>query len=378
VAPWRLDAIGGVSVAVGMLYREMESQGHRVAALIQDENYTPHRIRDKPGYVVYGMYLRSPYIEIAPFRAWLAFLLCLPITLLRLHRLLTMNRIDVVHIHYPLPSMVYFGLLRRFARWRLVITYQGSDAHDLLAWRPLERRAVRSLLTAADQITGVSASLLEKVRAALPGINLGGVVVPNGAPVEEISSAAAAVQATLPDRYIVTVGLLIRRKGIDLLLDALAMLASMGETVALVVVGDGEERDSLENRAQEKGIAANILFVGKQSYEQTVALMKASAFFVLASHAEGLPLVIAEAMACGKTVVATAVDGVPEIVRHEHNGLMVPPGDPVALAQAIGRLWRDKAVRERLAQEAQKTAVENFSWQTIANRYTAIYKSNAA
>jgi glycosyltransferase involved in cell wall biosynthesis len=297
----------------------------------------------------------------------------LPSTLFQLARFLRENRIDVVSVHYPLPWAAYFGVLRRVSRWRLVVTYHGNDAHDLPEWQPSERLLIKLLLRSADRVTAVSSKLLQKVSGVLRLPGLPAVAVSNGAPLDVIDEINVPARVRVPPRYIVTVGHLIKRKGIDILLSALTRLRDRGEVIPLVIVGDGSERASLEELARRGGLGAEVHFVGDQRHDQALALMKGSAFFVLASRAEGLPLVIVEAMACRKAVVATAVDGVPELVTENGTGLLVPPEDPEALAAAIGRLYADGELRERLATTAYQRAVAEFSWKAIADRYLDVY-----
>src|SRR5262245_57762453 len=113
VAPWSLDASGGVSSAVVMLYRQYEQAKHRAIGLVFDDSNWLRLLPTANGLTCYGMYLRSPHGARAPFRAFLTFCLFLPLTLFQLHRFLRKNDVDVVHIHYPLPPVAYFGFLRR-------------------------------------------------------------------------------------------------------------------------------------------------------------------------------------------------------------------------------------------------------------------------
>jgi L-malate glycosyltransferase len=372
VAPWRLEAVGGVSIAVATLYRRFQERDHRVRALICGESNLMRKVGSSAGEVVYGIYLRTPHDARARVRTLVTFWLFLPLTLLQLQWFLFRNRVDVVHIQYPLPCFFYFGLLRRISRWRLVVTYQGNDAHDLKEWSTGEQRLVRLLLGAADQITGVSRSLLEKVRQVLGQPYPQAVAVPNGAPLEDIQRNVAPPSVHVPAKYIVAVGHLIRRKGIDTLLQALSKALERGHVVPLVLVGDGPERGLFENLTRDLGLSAHVHFVGSRPHSETIALIRASTFFVLASREEGLPLVVAEAMACRKAVVGTAIDGVPEIVTDGETGLLVPAEDPEALCAAVLRLWDDDDLRERLAGNAYARS-KSFSWESIAERYLRLY-----
>lgn len=357
-----------------MLYQEFQRNGHRAVVLIHEGSNRLRPVKDKEAFRVYGIYLRSPIIRGARVRAFIMFLAFLPITLFRLSRFLASQKIDIVNIHYPVPYTFYFGILRRLSKWRLVVTFQGSDAHLLAEWRSIEKRLIRFLLESADRVTGVSSSLLDKAELALPGLRIRKTILANGAPLESIKNNSIVPEDVVPAKYIVTAGLLIPRKGIDILLEALARLALNDERIPLVIIGDGPERISLQQMAHDQGIADDVYFVGSKAHEQTIALIKRSSFFVLASRAEGLPLVLAEAMCCRKSVVATAVDGVPNIVRDGKTGILVPPDDSVALCAAIARLHRDEQFRSCLADNAYKLASAEFSWQSIASKYLEIYK----
>jgi glycosyltransferase involved in cell wall biosynthesis len=102
--------------------------------------------------------------------------------------------------------------------------------------------------------------------------------------------------------------------------------------------------------------------------------MSAGDVFVLPSLSEGLPTVVCEAMNCGLPVVATAVDGTPEAVRDGETGLLVPPRDPAALADALGRLLDDADLRGRMAEAALRIGREEYTWDANARRMTAIYE----
>ena len=115
------------------------------------------------------------------------------------------------------------------------------------------------------------------------------------------------------------------------------------------------------------------MFVGAQTHEGVLELMKKSRYFVLASRAEGMPLVLAEAMACGKAVVATNVDGVSEIVQDRIIGVLVKSDDVGAQAQALIKLHTEPVLCETFAINAKEWARKEFSWEAIAGRYLTLF-----
>jgi glycosyltransferase involved in cell wall biosynthesis len=137
----------------------------------------------------------------------------------------------------------------------------------------------------------------------------------------------------------------------------------------LVVAGDGPEREKLTRQAHEQGVSDQLQLLGNQTHRQVLSLMKSCLAFVLASRAEGMPLVIAEAMACGKAVIASNVDGVPEIVQDGTTGIVVPAEDPVSLATGLMRLSSDVVFRETLARQGKEWACREYNWEVIAERY---------
>jgi glycosyltransferase involved in cell wall biosynthesis len=271
--------------------------------------------------------------------------------------------------------MFYFGLTRLLWKGRLVVVYQGNDAHDIPLWNWAERQLVKTLLATADCVVGVSRSLLDEVRRIFPRLRLTtSQVIPNGVPLDIIRQPRETLSVVDGMReYVLTVGQLIHRKGVDVLIDALAMAKARGFGAKLVIVGDGLERSTFVERSKAAGLSEDIVFVGDQSYERTLCFMEACLFFVLASRAEGLPLVILEALGCKKAVIATHVDGIPELVEHGRSGLLVDKENPRALADALVLLYRDEDLRQRLAQYGYEQVRQNYTWDAVGSRYLEIF-----
>jgi len=378
VTPWNLSDIGGVSVAVRMLASQFRKRGHRVLVLTLDGDGHPRYKEETEEASVYSAYLRIPYVEQAPIRGLIGYSLYLPWTLYQLRRLLKRHKVDIVAIHYPMASASYFGILRRFSHWKLVVTYQGSDAHELPQWPKIDQFLVKYLLGGADYIVAVSKSLQLKVLEQFPSLEQRKhYIIPNGAPIELIDQVSPVDRpADLPDGYIFSAGLLVPRKGFDVLIKAVAFARHHGTEIHVVIAGEGPERQRLEEMADANDISTNVKFVGPQSHRSVLTLMKGSRHFVLASHAEGLPLVIAEAMACAKAVVATDVDGASQIVEDGKTGILVKSGDTESLAQALIKLHGEPQLCEALGRNGREWALRAFSWDNIADRYLRLFKES--
>jgi glycosyltransferase involved in cell wall biosynthesis len=168
------------------------------------------------------------------------------------------------------------------------------------------------------------------------------------------------------------VGRLHPQKGLPDLLSAFQVLKSPRPKAHLLIVGDGECRVDLGRQVQQRHLAGAVTFTGQRDdVPQLLALMDV---FVLASHWEGLPNVVLEAMAAGLPVVATTVGGTPEVVVDGVTGFLVPPRDPEALADAILRLLRDPDLRRRMGEAGRARVAEHFSVEQMVGKTEALYE----
>ncbi len=154
------------------------------------------------------------------------------------------------------------------------------------------------------------------------------------------------------------------RKGLPTVLRALPVVVARHPCVRLVVMGDCSSRTRMEALAQRVGVASAVSFVGYQPNDIIQQWVRKAKLLVMPSLMEGFGIVFLEAMRAGTPVVASPVGGIPEVVRHGRNGLLVPPGQPSALAEACLRLLDDAELYERLASEA-RGAVSCFSVRSM-------------
>jgi glycosyltransferase involved in cell wall biosynthesis len=201
------------------------------------------------------------------------------------------------------------------------------------------RRARTAVLRRARRIVVPSAYLAEIALGW--GLDENRVeVLPNPAPAERPDGAE-----DLPPGTLVFAGRLTAQKGLATALEALVRVPA----ARLVLVGDGPDRAALEELARETGLDGRVEFRGSRPRRDVLRTLAGADAALLPSEWENLPHAAIEALAMGTPVVATAVGGVPEIVRDGENGLLVPPRDPQALAEAIERVIGDKPLRDRLA-----------------------------
>jgi glycosyltransferase involved in cell wall biosynthesis len=290
-----------------------------------------------------------------------------PTTIWRLASALRRSRPDVVQTHGE--AGVFWGipaaLLARSPRL-CALLYQNQPQAADKAW------AMRRLLPCADVVIGGSENVrrhvvdelgvaAERAEAILCGIDTRAFLD---------AEAGRERPRERAGRVLLTVGRLVEQKGHAVLLEAMSLLAHRHADVELWIVGEGPERSSLVRRARELRIAERVRFPGTV-YPTLDPLLEAD-IFVFPSLAEPQGLAVLEAMASGVPVVASRTGGIPEMVRDEVDGCLVPPGDAEALAAALSRLLDEPARGAAFAASARERA-RRFDIRVVARRYEALY-----
>nr|WP_306437051.1 glycosyltransferase family 4 protein [Porphyrobacter sp. GA68] len=175
-----------------------------------------------------------------------------------------------------------------------------------------------------------------------------------------VSPAASAVPAGSV-RRLVTVGRLSAEKGYPGLFEALSMISDKIPSLTLEVIGDGPLREALQAQVQSTRLTHAVTFLGALQEEDTLRIIAAADGFVLPSLMEGLPVVLMEAMAAGKPVIAPAVAGIPELVRDNDTGLLFRPGDWRQLAEQMHRLCTDDLLASNLARNGRRKVLDEFT-----------------
>lgn len=171
---------------------------------------------------------------------------------------------------------------------------------------------------------------------------------------------------------ILSIGRLVEKKGLDILIKACALLRERGLNFRAELIGKGPLEPALKAQIAALDLQRHVMLAGPQPQDAVVAAYRRADVFALPcvvaadGNRDGLPTVLLEAMAMRLPVVSTALTGIPEIVDDGENGLLVPPNDPAALADALGRLLRDPALRGRLGDAARRKVLREFDLRTNA------------
>jgi glycosyltransferase involved in cell wall biosynthesis len=280
--------------------------------------------------------------------AWLA----------RLRRLVGDHDIDLVHTHMPAPAVAARVAL---PGRRPAFVHTEHNLWD--RYRPLTRWANRATYGRNAAVVAVSAAVADSVRARrpVPEVVVHGVDAPDApdAPAPEPPDPAAARRRLGIDGagpVIGTVGNFTAKKDHAGLVRAFARLAAGDPGAVLVLVGAGPLEDDLRAQVDAVGLAGRVVFAGSRG--DVPDLLAAFDVFVLSSRYEGLPIALLEAMAAGRACVATDVGGVPEVVTDGVDGVLVPPGDPDALAAALAAVAGDADRRATLGAGAEQRAAD--------------------
>ena len=180
--------------------------------------------------------------------------------------------------------------------------------------------------------------------------------------------------------YIVGVGRLDPIKGFIHLVEACRLLKERGTAFTCDIIGDGPLRDTLQQAIDAAGLQAQVRLTGALPQQEVRTRINRATLFVLPSvlladgNADGIPVALMEAMACGATAISTRVSGIPELIHHEENGLLVSPGDAAELADAMARLLGDAPLRTRLAEAARRTIVQDFDADIEAGKLLALIR----
>lgn len=291
----------------------------------------------------------------------------------RLYRLIRMVRPDLVHTHASLAGR----LAARLAGVRAVVyTKHGLAGSEEAFVQVRGRRRLANALASrllSDRIIAISRAV-ERELAAQGADPRRITVVYNGVDLDGPATGVSVRPAGIPegDPLVGMVGRLSPEKGYRYFLEAAALVRPRKPGARFVIVGGGPERGEIADKVRELGLDGVLLMTGFRA--DVGEIMGALDVLVLASTAEGLGLVILEAMAAGKPVVATRVGGIPEAVEDGVTGLLVPPGDPGAMAGAILALAADRARAAEMGRAGRKRVEEKFSGRAMAEETARIYR----
>jgi glycosyltransferase involved in cell wall biosynthesis len=294
----------------------------------------------------------------------------LPLFLTRLRRVLVPTDVDLVHVN-NYRSAPFGQFVSRWAgvpcvcHVREMITVKAVRQYRLCSSNALI--AVAEAVGHALLAGGIPADRITVVRSGIR---------PHDAPPEAETVVLRGRLGISPhDPVLGVVAHILPHKGYDDLVQALALLQEQVPTLKCLVVGRAPRRSYLQELlqlAERLSVRGRLIVVGFQ--EDVAPFLHAMDVFVLPSRTEGLPITILEAMAAGKPVVATTAGGIPEVVRDGETGLLVPPGDPDRLAEAVMQLLEGPALAKAMGQAGRKRVTSVFTLEGEAEQTARVYR----
>lgn len=358
---------GGSGVVASELALSMAERGHAVHLF---SHQVPPRLARSEGPVQMHVSQGMPY----PLFTSTPHDLAVTSSILRVHR---DEGLDVLHAHYALPHAVSAILARSAAESdadrpapRVVTTLHGTDI-TIVGSDPSYAPLTQYLLSASDAATAVSHSLArDTARHFCPGPNPCAIeVIHNFVDTERFAPQAAAPKNKAPRAVHVSNFRPVKR--VPWLIEAFAR-ATQGTKAELVLVGDGPARAEACETARRLGLGSRVRFLGER--DALPELLSPADVFLLASSEESFGLSALEAMSCGVPVVATAVGGVPEVIRDGETGLLSPADDPGRYAERIRELLFDRERSRTMGRAARADVLARFSRDPIVDQYESLYR----
>ena len=305
------------------------------------------------------------------------------VALWKLYRLMRRERYDIVHTHSSKA-----GVLGRVAAWLtrtpvVVHTLHALVIHERQPWAVNRTwRAVKRLMgPLTDHYVSVADAVTDGAVAARVAPRERFSTIRSGMELDWFLEAAADPAAArrelgVPDGVPVVgkIARLFPLKGHDELIDAWPAVVARHPDARLLLVGDGVLRDHLVERARSMGILDSIVFAGLVPRERIPAAIAAMDVLVHTSLHEGLARVLPQALAMGRPCVSVALDGAPEVVVDGETGLLVPPRDPAAVADAISRLLDDPELRARMGAAGRRLVDPAFRAETMVSEIADLYE----
>ena len=296
---------------------------------------------------------------------------------LRFAKILRKCRIDILHSHLFRASLVA-SPLAKFCRVPVTVEtphvaemwrqgwLRGHFLIDRVAGRAVNRYIAVSEAN-ARYLVDTKRLPSQKIQVIQNGCNLERFRTVQPSPVDLKRNLGFADD----DPVLLVLARLEAQKGHHVLVEAMSAVRAQFPNARLVCVGSGSLQSQLKEQVEKLGLEESVRFVGYQS--NVPDWLALADVVVLPSFFEGLPLVAIEALAAGRAVVATAVDGTTEVVIHEKTGFTVPPGNSAALAAAICRMLGNAKLRQTLAENGRRWAFENFTLQRFIDQTQQLY-----
>jgi L-malate glycosyltransferase len=371
---------GGAGRAMQSLAKKFSAMGDNVEIITSNTSFKFSKVQDQ-GLKIYMVPSLRKGIHDSGLRGALTYLFFAYFKLLKLSY---QNKYDIIHYYFSLPTAFLSILPGKHRKLPYIVSLRGSDVpkydvynKKLNLLHKIYLPITKHIWKKANAVIAVTTSLKQIALRTNPNQKI--EVIPNGINTNVFSPSAEHIQNNGEFRLI-TVSRLIKRKGIQNVLKALAEIRKSlppgkGNVINFTIIGEGNYESELKTMTNKLGLNNVVRFLGYLPTNDIPSYFRQSDAFILPSLAEAFGNVVAEAMACGLPIIGADEGGIPDLV-NEENGILVQPENISQIKSAIITMINDKEMRLKMSNTNVKKIAQNYNWDAIAIAYKDIYMKN--
>ena len=280
---------------------------------------------------------------------------------------------DLIHAHTALPDGYAAMLLKEKYKKPLVLTLRSSDLNISIFKSKKIFEIIRKVASKAEVVLTPSPYLQKKAQEHL---KIKPIIIPNGIDLNDVFKGTSELSKRYENKKIVlSTSRLIKIKGLDFNLRAIAKLEEKYSNLLYLIIGNGPEKRNLENLVKDLNLEKNVEFLGWQPHEKTMEYISICNIFSMPSWRETFGLVYLEAMAHSKPIIGCHGQGIDGIVTEKETGILVKPKDIDSLTVAIDFLLSNPDRAKKIGERAKKLVLENYTWEKVVAQLIQLYKS---
>lgn len=297
---------------------------------------------------------KPPALNLKSISAYIFTLFLAPINLIRFILSVSRFKPEVINLHFVGSPALFLLLYLMIFKAEPIVSLHGSDVVGKSFSSKISRYLLKKILKKAETISANSHYITNEVLKIVPWVSNKLEVVHNGIDPKEFKSPRAYQHK---NKYIFAVGRFVEKKGFDILIEAFDSGAKKVKDIDLIIAGEGPQKKEIEDLALKLGLGKRVLILGP-----------------LSRH-EPFGIVILEAMACKKAIVATRSGGPQEIIEDGINGVLVEKENPQALGGAMIRLLQDPQMRQEVCNNAERIS-QRFNIKEVVRKYLRVFEKN--
>lgn len=282
---------------------------------------------------------------------------------------------DIIHAHSLIPDGFGAALIAGIVKKPLVVTIHGRELHGSFKKSRLIEKEIAFSIKRASAVVTVSSVFLKRLMTRFPELPTAKTsVIYNGFDTSTFERRTKEVGRPSCDFTLLTVANLLKLKGHEYVLRALAFVIKEHPEIVYQIIGTGPEKERLKGFCKSLGIENNVFFLGEKSRNEVADYMANCDAFIMTSTDEGFGVVYLEAMSQGKPIIGSLGQGISDIIEDGMHGFLVDPTDVGAIASTITSLIEDAKLRESVGQRGMFLVWSKYTWTQNAEKYMELYE----